>query len=222
VIDLRQWDWQELYNAGWRAGDLLGAEAYGRSGDGIGEVENLVVGPDGKILSVVAEVGGTWDIGDTHVSVPWDLAQITAGAEGIRLPVTPENVEDYSLFADERLTAWGALAEIKPVDDDLATGPRAWKVTDLIGDMVRLDDRTGYGYVDDVVFNHHGEIRAAIVRPDVRYGRPGYQAFPFQARADGHGWDPSRDSYDLPYGLEEVDELGRFDYRRMPGTALGD
>ncbi|HEX6015911.1 MAG TPA: PRC-barrel domain-containing protein [Geminicoccaceae bacterium] len=216
VIDLRQWDYQELYTDGWRAGDLIGAEAYGPAGDEIGEVANLVVGPDGKILSVIAEVGGTWDIGDTHVNIPWDLTQITAGAEGIRVPVTRESVENYSLFADERLTAQGALAEIQPVDDDLATGPRAWKVTDLTGDLVRLDDRRGYGYVDDVVFNAHGEIQAVVVRPDVRLGRPGYYAYPFRPHADGRGWDPGREYYHLPYSLAEVDELDRFDYRRMP------
>lgn len=69
-----------------RARDLLGAEIYTLNAEGtatwdaeatydqvsgdwsdIGEVEDIVLGEDGQMIGVVAEVGGFLDIGDKHV-----------------------------------------------------------------------------------------------------------------------------------------------------------
>ena len=104
TVNLDMWGYDQLYAEGWRAEEFLDSDVYGPDGEEIGEVEDIVVGPDGSILSVVAEVGGFWDIGDTHVSVPWDQVELLADAEGIQIPVTEENVEDYGLY-DNRFTA---------------------------------------------------------------------------------------------------------------------
>ena len=80
-IDLRQWDYGELYKSGWRAGSLIGADVIGKAGEEIGNVENIMIGPDGKVLSIIAEIGGFLDIGDTHVNIPWKEVQFTSGQE---------------------------------------------------------------------------------------------------------------------------------------------
>lgn len=212
-VDINEWNYQELYAEGWRAEELLEATVYGPIGDEIGDVENIIVGPDGRILSVIAEVGGLWDIGDTHVNIPWDQLQFTAGAEGVRVPVTEETVEDYSLFRERTMTAAGAASAVQKVGDEVETGPRAWKLSNLTQDYVRLGDGSGYGYVDDVVFNRKGEIKAVIVQPDVGYGTRGYYAYPFWGW--GAGWEPGLDYYDLPYQQEEIGRLEPFDYERL-------
>lgn len=218
VINLNEWRYDELYTQGWRAEDFWAAEVYGPAGEEIGDVENLIIGQDGKILSIIAEVGGLWDIGDTHVNVPWDQVEIAPGLDRITIPVTEENVGDYSLFKTNLLTAEKAAGETQVVDDDLATGMQAWKLTDLTNDYVRLrgDDagaHANYGYVDDVIFSRDGELQAVVVRPDVGYGAPGYYAYPYYGY--GYGWVPGTPYYDLPYRQNEIGELEPFDYERM-------
>lgn len=45
---------------------------------------------------MVAEVGGFWDIGDTHVAVPWAQVDVQS-YDRIVVPVTEETVDDYQL-----------------------------------------------------------------------------------------------------------------------------
>lgn len=213
VIGLGDWSYDELYADGWRAEKLIDATVHGPTGEEIGEVENVIVGSDGKILSIIAEVGGIWDIGDTHVNVPWTEVKAVSGREGVTIPVTQDTVEEYSLFPDRVVTAQEARTQTEAVDDDLMTGPRAWKLSDLVNDYVRLKDVPGYGYVDDVVFDKEGMLKAVVVRPDATYRRPGYYAYPYYGYAAG--WDPTLDAYQLPYDRAETEKLERFDYGKM-------
>jgi sporulation protein YlmC with PRC-barrel domain len=210
VVSSTDWNYDELYADGWRGEELIDTAVYGPTGEEIGEVENVIIGPDNKILSVIAEVGGVWDIGDTHVNVPWNEVKTEAGREGVTIPVTQETVEDYSLFPDEVISAQEARTETEAVDDDLTLGPRAWKLTALINDYVGLADTPGYGYVDDVIFNKEGELKAVVVQPDVTWGAPGYYAYPYYGW--GYGWDPTLDYYEVPYSRDEVAGLDTFDY----------
>jgi sporulation protein YlmC with PRC-barrel domain len=67
---------------------LLDFDAYGSNGEDIGGVENVLFDTDGQILSIIAEVGGFLDIGDTHVNVPWSEVQVDPAAERVTIPVT--------------------------------------------------------------------------------------------------------------------------------------
>lgn len=212
VVSLAGWGYDELYAEGWRAEWLLDSDVYGPEGEEIGEVEDIIVGPDGNILSVVAEVGGFWDIGDTHVSVPWDEVEVGDGGDYVQIPVTEETVEDYGIYADTLLTAEEAAEEMAKVDD-AETGYRAWRVDELIGDYTYLQDRRDYGYVDDLIFNTAGELQAVVVQPDVGYGVGGYYAYPYYGY--DYGWDPGYDYYELPYTAEEAGELEPFEYGEL-------
>lgn len=58
VMALRDWDYGDLYQEGtWSAEQLFGAEVYGSEGNAIGGVENIVVGTNGSIQSLILEVG---------------------------------------------------------------------------------------------------------------------------------------------------------------------
>jgi sporulation protein YlmC with PRC-barrel domain len=216
-IPVSEWSYDDLYAQGWRSDQIWNAEVHGPGGEEIGDIENIIIGKDGRILSVIAEVGGLWDIGDTHISVPWNQVKVGTGFDRVTIPVTEENISNYSLFKDNYLTAMDAKGDRQAVDDDLTTGPRAWKLTDLTNDYVLLQDRTGYGWVDDVIFSRDGEIKAVVVRPDVGYGTPGTYAYPFYGW--GYGWNPGRDYYGLPYDRNEITGLDQFDYERLETEA---
>lgn len=211
---LGEWNYQPLYAEGLRASDLLDADVFGREGDDaneeIGSVENVLIDQNDQIVAIIAQVGGFWDIGDTHVVVPWD--QVALFADGVHVPVNEENVEDYGLYGENSYITESLAQRTQVVDDDAVTGPQIWKLTDLIDDYAVLPDMTGYGYVEDAVFNRTGSLQAVVIEPDARFGSGPY-ATPFY----GADWEPGRDYYSTGLGADELAELDSFDYDAITG-----
>lgn len=140
VIRLSDWDTDALYQDGWSAEALFGREVYSRDGEEIGDVEDLIVGSDGRLLALVAEVGGIWDIGDTHVSVPWK--QVTFRQDGtVAVPVTEDNADEFSVLNEpgSQQLSQGIVSGL----DDQALGARAWRASELIGDIARIRANPG-------------------------------------------------------------------------------
>lgn len=215
ITPIPEWRYEELYTAGFTVDELMDEmEVVGPDGEEMGEIEDVIFGEQGEVLAVIAEIGGLLDIGDTHVSVPWDEVEIAGGR--IALPITEDNVDEYSVFEADYLRAEEVASEIVPEVDDAPTGPRAWRATELMGDYARLleDDRfVNYGYVNDLVLKD-GELAAVLVTPNAAWGwGPGPYAYPYYGY--GYGWRPGAEYYDLPYEREDVAELERFDPERM-------
>lgn len=206
---LAEWEASEIYDlGGLRADYILGEEVFGPNGEEIGNVENVIIG-SGHIVAIIAEVGGFWDIADTHIAVPWKEVQLTP--DGFKIPVTEENYEDYALFAENSFVTMKSLGQAQQVDDTLATGAETWKLSALTDDYVVLEDGAGYGYVDDVIFSKDGKIKAVLVVPTVAAYGHGVYAVPFYS----HGWQPYDSVYTLPFGPDEVTMLDQFDYSRF-------
>lgn len=178
------------------------AKIYGPSGDEIGSVENVVFSRDGKVLSLVAEVGGFRDLFDTHVSVPWDQVDRTE-PDRLIVPVTEENVEGLS--KTDRLTASEAGAHIRAVEDDFETGPQAFRATDLIGVYARVRDddavreNVNFGRVSDLIIRG-GKLQSVVVIPDTGYGLTGPHPYPYHAE----GWAPDAQFYAMQYSRSEI------------------
>ncbi|MCF6370220.1 PRC-barrel domain-containing protein [Rhizobium halophilum] len=228
IISLNDWDAEALYQSAWSAEALFDRQVFGETGEEIGDVEDLIVGSDGELLALVAEVGGFWDIGDTHVSVPWD--QVVFQQDGsVVIPVTEENADDYSVLAipTQEQVAQNVVSNL----DDEELGPRAWRASELIGDIARIRGdgveeagnagtvaqnrpmgHQGYGYVDDLIFND-GKIVAAVVDRDAGYGTRGRFAYPFYGY--NYGWAPGNRYYDMPYNRDEATTVEPFDEDRL-------
>lgn len=221
VISLSDWRFDDLYAGGVSAEVIIdGMDVYDVSGENIGEVEDIIVGSTGEVLSVIAEVGGLWDIGDTHVSIPWSDIEIAVGGDGVIVPVTEDNVDEYGYFGEygtEVITAAEAGTSIISEVDDAYTGDRAWRASEVIGDYARLGDNSAYrnyGYVNDLILRN-GEVAAVVVEPDSSYGYDGYQAYPYYGYDADYGWNPGNNYYDLPYDETEVGAMEPFDYNRL-------
>lgn len=63
-----------------RASDFVGRKVYGPENDAIGEVEDVLFGPDGRMSGLVLEVGGLLGIGEREVAVPIHAFRIDPGA----------------------------------------------------------------------------------------------------------------------------------------------
>ena len=193
AIDIATWDQSHLYK-GWSAENMFNTPVRDIDGDEIGEVENIIVNADGSIRSLIIEAGGFLDIGDTHFDVSWDQITVGPGLEYVTIPIEDDNYDQFNLFGN----------------DDVVTGPRAWRATELMDDYVSLEDVRGYGYVNDLIFNNDGQLQAVIVNPDVGYGTRGYYAYPYYGY--DYGYDPGLNTYGLPYNRSQIENLKPFDY----------
>lgn len=208
---LTNWSYDPLYQEGRSVNDIIySADLYGPNGDNIGSIENIIFSDDGTAEALIAEVGGFWDIGDTHVSIPWDQVELGASG-GVSVPITEDSVADYSGIYEGYLTMSDTDGRTV-VDDDLETGPSVFKATDLIGDYATLSDRTPYGYVNDVLIDANGDISAVVVEANA-YGTPGYYAYPY----GGYTTPAERNSpyYGMPYDSNQIDRLEQFDYDKL-------
>ena len=54
------------------AGELLEANVVGGEGENIGEVDDILIGPDGQVHALVVEVGGFLGLGENPVAVRYE------------------------------------------------------------------------------------------------------------------------------------------------------
>ncbi|HET8791074.1 MAG TPA: PRC-barrel domain-containing protein [Modicisalibacter sp.] len=214
VRAISEWNYDEIYqDAGIEADRLMDAEVFGPEGEEIGNIENVLLNEKNQIIAIIAEVGGFWDIGDTHIAVSWEEVELTE--DGFQIPVTEDNVDDYELFGEGSYITLHDVDEASQVDDDLATGPRVWKLTDLLDDYATIDDGIGYGYIENALFTEKGALQAIVVDPSGEAYGYGPYAYPFYGY--GYGWEPGLGAYDIPYTGEEVAEMEPFDYEEYDG-----
>lgn len=207
IVNIKTWKADEALRQGWSAENLIDTAVRGPAGEEIGEVENLIVGPDGKLRKLVVETGGFLDIGDKHLAVDWKDVKIGPGVEYVTVPITAETANNYGLFDD--------LPERAPKK------PRAWRVTELLDDYVLLKGDQRYGYVDDLIFGKDGDLKSVIVSPDVAYGPyPGLYAYPYYGYADG--WEPGLAYYKLPYSRDDIATLKPIDYAALAIVRIED
>jgi len=216
---LSAWAYDALYAEGWSVESMFNeTEVVNIEGEVIGDVENIMFSNDGKVLGLIAEIGGVLDVGDTHISVPWDEVTVAKGIGELTVLVTETNIGDYDVFGDywgseELVTAADMTGSAEPVNDDITTGPSIFKATDLIGDYVFLSDNVRYGYISDLIVQD-GAI-AAIVTDASAYGRNGYYAYPYPGAVTPMG----SARYDLPYNSVEIDTIDAFDYEQLKSNA---
>lgn len=190
----------------------------GRGGDPIGDVEDLLVGADGRIVALVAEVGGLSEIGDIHVSIPWERVERPGAVDAVRVPLAADDVPLVAIPNGQGLTRARAAAEIVREVDEGATGEDLSRASELVGVLARF--RTDehrferYGFVVDLLMRD-GAVAAVLVEPDEDLGIRGPQAFPFLAFHGSFGWFPDREYHDLPWPLEA---LARHPAHVLPGA----
>ena len=212
---LSNWTYDSLYAEGWSVENMFGmTEVIDANGEDIGDIENIIFSNDGQVLGIIAQVGGFWDIGDTHVHVPWGEVTMVDGIQQMQVPVTEATVDDYDVFGDyweeDQVITEAATDSSQVVDDDLVAGPGIFKATDLIGSYAYLSDDVRYGYISDIIIED-GAI-SAIVTDAGAYGRRGYYANPYSYRGVSPMGSPR---YDMPYDAAQVDTIEAFDYEQL-------
>jgi sporulation protein YlmC with PRC-barrel domain len=215
-ISLDGWSYDALYDPeAWSVGDFFGAAVYDPDNNEIGGVEDVVFNDSGELLAIIAEVGGFWDIGDTHVSVPWEETTIHDNGR-IEIPLTEAVLEDYDLFDYSGLPGTALAEDIVAEVDEEPLGYRVWRASELMGDYVRIQDEDStwinYGTVTDIIVRD-AQIVGTIVNTSYQQGA-GRVAFPYTPTTPGGIRAPS---VDLPVLMGDAEALPLFDPGQVDG-----
>ena len=96
----------------WIASKLIGKSVRNKANETIGNVNDIVIGKDGKVVALVLGVGGFLGLGERSVAVPMDKLQIAASGTTTSDGST---VSAGTLMMDETKDTLNALPEYKPV-----------------------------------------------------------------------------------------------------------
>ncbi len=71
----------QLNQGDMRASKLIGSTVYNDANENIGDINEIVLGKDGKIAAVIIGVGGFLGLGERDVAVPFDQIKMSVDAE---------------------------------------------------------------------------------------------------------------------------------------------
>lgn len=66
----------------WRSSKLVGLGVYNKADEKVGDINDLILGPDGKISNAVIGVGGFLGLGEKLVAVAFSDLQLNRDADG--------------------------------------------------------------------------------------------------------------------------------------------
>lgn len=179
--------------AGHLASNIIGKKVYNSAADNadnVGSVDDLLIGENGSVESVVVSVGGFLGIGDKDVAVPYNTVK-WAEKNGDRWLVINGTADDLKAQAGfdrkvyDRITASGATAPAAKTDTvaaapaasaidnttTAATDKSSMMVVDpdnirskeLVGTTVYGANDSNVGEIGDVVLTKDGKVDAVII-----------------------------------------------------------
>lgn len=89
----------------WRSSKLVGLTVYNKANEKVGDINDLILGPDGKIANAVIGVGGFLGMGEKLVAVAFSDLQLNRDADGsmrVTINSTKEALEsapDFKYYA---------------------------------------------------------------------------------------------------------------------------
>ncbi len=83
---------------GWSSGDIM--EGVGNDWNQIGEIEDIVLSKDGKMVGIIAEIGGFLDVADKHVMIRIEDVNLVAVDDQQYAYVTRLSEEDLEGMED--------------------------------------------------------------------------------------------------------------------------
>ena len=107
---------------GWSAGEIIGARVRSADGSEIGEIEDLVLSADDRVVSAVVSVGGLLDVADKLVAVPYADLRLWSDDKTLAIPLTKAAIEAASSYKAPP----PSVGEARPlVDTERAAPPSA-------------------------------------------------------------------------------------------------
>lgn len=91
----------------WLVGNHWGKHVYNASGQSIGDLNDVIIGKDGKISALVVGVGGFLGLGEKNVAVNWDQLKQNGSISPSRivLGMTEQDLRNAPAFVRSELSS---------------------------------------------------------------------------------------------------------------------
>ena len=169
----------EMKAGQWRATKLTGINVYDPGNNKIGDINELIIGRDGRVAAVVVGVGGFLGIGEHNSAIPFDQVQwvdeplnrnVAGGPGANTIGMTGTSTPAP---ADRAATGERTVATDTHVDQRTGTAVTTTTTERPVGTTTtadRRDAREAYrGYPDHAIVNMTKDQLKAL--PEVRYTR---------------------------------------------------
>lgn len=95
---------QTQQSTDWLGSKLIGSSVYGPDNASIGEINDVVIGGDGKISAVVVGVGGFLGVGEKSVALPFQNISVTrkpdsSSIDKVTVSYTKDQLKNAPAFA---------------------------------------------------------------------------------------------------------------------------
>jgi hypothetical protein len=97
----------------WSAADTIGASVRSADGDEVGEVHDLILSSDAKVVTAVVSVGGLLGIADKLVAVPYGDLRVWSDDQDLAIALTSAEIEAAPAYRN----APPAVGHSEPVID---------------------------------------------------------------------------------------------------------
>ena len=94
---------------------LIGQRVKDPQGKEVGDVENVLVAPDGRVAGLVVEWGGLAGLGARQVAVPWRDVQVAPDGRQVTVNATRDQLEKLPKYDPDVPAAGGVDPDVKPV-----------------------------------------------------------------------------------------------------------
>lgn len=94
---------------------LIGQKVKDPQGQEVGDVENLLVRPDGKVAGMVVEWGTLAGLGANQVAVPWSDVQVSLDGKQVTVNATRDQLKEKPKYDPDVPAAAGVDPDIKPL-----------------------------------------------------------------------------------------------------------
>jgi sporulation protein YlmC with PRC-barrel domain len=178
----------------WLTSDLLGMDVVSTQGDSLGEIEDVVVHPEGETGYAVLSFGGWLGIGEKLFAMPWTVLRSVDRDAGeldtqrsLVLPLDKEKLKQAPGFDKDH---WPAIANAdwsrdvdtfykgsanpntrKSVDAAARTSRITWKVSDLRGCAVVTPSGEALGEIKELAIDTDGRVSYVAMELDSKAGR---------------------------------------------------
>ena len=90
------------------ADEMIDTAVYGANDTDLGDVNDVIVSPDGKLVAYIIDVGGFLGLGEKPVALDASKLQVTKNADGdmqIHTSLTEEELKSYPTYSEEAYKA---------------------------------------------------------------------------------------------------------------------
>ena len=117
------------------AGEIVGAKVIGADGEDIATVDDLLIGDNGQIETVVFRSGDFIDLAGMKGSLPYsdlDVAMVENGEPAFTISMTEEDIQNVAEFDQEGLNDYRLVSEMIGTTADFTNSDDSARINDVI------------------------------------------------------------------------------------------